>query len=136
MSTATQRLIEGDLNTLEKQKQSYELALKSARTPAARERHLRNVARLDEEIAGREEALRAVTPPHGTPLPPKLEQAPPPGTPSFASGRPSFPSVDVTGPYAALLDDPAARTRRTLMLAVALAFGLGFIAVAAMMVLR
>jgi hypothetical protein len=127
MSTATQRLIEGDLSTLQKQKQGYELALKSAQTPATRERHLRNVARLDEEIAGRLEALRAVTPPHGTPAP-TIEPGPTPRATSLAT-------VDVTGPFAALLDDPGARTRRIAMLAVAVAFGVGFAAVAAAMVL-
>jgi hypothetical protein len=110
MSTATQEFIRGDLTRLEQQKQRYELALRSATTPAARERHLRNVARLEDEIEGRREALQAVAA-----GPPRLEA----------------PMVDVTGRYAALIDrDPAVQARRTMVIAIGIAFLLGFIAVA------
>jgi hypothetical protein len=110
MSTATQQWIEVDLSRLEQQKQRYELALRSAPTPAARERHMRNVARLEEEIAGRREALQAVAP-----------------------ARPLIdaPVVDVTGRFAALIDrDPVLQTRRTVAIAIGIAFVVGFLAVA------
>ena len=111
MSTATQDWIEGDLSKLEQQRHLLALAARSATSPAARERHLRNVARLEEEIAGRREALQAVAPP-----PPRIEDP---------------VMVDVTGRYAALIDrDPAAHTLRAVAIAIGIAFVLGFIAVA------
>ena len=112
MSTATQEWIEGDLDRLEQQKQRYELALRSATTNAARERHRRNVERLEEEIAGRREALLAVTP-----SPASMEIEP--------------PLVDVTGRFAAIIDrDPVLHMRRTVAIAIGVAFLLGFIIVA------
>ncbi len=112
MSTATQEWIETDLDRLEQQKQRYELALRSATSPAARERHRRNVARLEEEIAGRREALRAV--------------APPPTTIEIDA-----PLVDVTGRFAKLIDrDPALQLRRTIAIAIGVAFLVGFVIVA------
>ena len=60
MPSETRRSLEHAIEQLAAQRRRYALALGAAPTDRARVRHLRNVERLDDEIAAHEEALAAM----------------------------------------------------------------------------
>lgn len=124
MSTATQKWMHGSVEQLLAQRERYALAVRSAKTNDARDRHLRTVARLDDEIEGMSEALVSLS---------RSSDAPPPTAPELR--RPSLlesPAADVvlTGPYARLDHGSAASDWRAFSLWVGVAFVVGFAAIA------
>jgi hypothetical protein len=126
MPSETRRSLERAIEQLAAQRRRYALALGAAPTDRARERHLRTVARLDEEIEAHVDARAAIassadvviaTPPHEDAL---LEQA----------------NTLVSGSYArGEVDEALGTPRATIARVITVAFAVGFLVVALAMAL-
>ncbi len=128
MSSATQKWMHGSVEQLLAQRERYALAVRSAKTNDARDRHLRTVARLDDEIEGMSEALYSLSRTED-------DDAGVGQSKSAALRRPALlerPVADVvlTGPYARLDGTSHASDWRALSLWVGIAFVAGFGAIA------
>lgn len=128
MSSATQKWMHGSVEQLLAQRERYALAVRSAKTNDARDRHLRTVARLDDEIEGMSEALYSLSRTEDDDAEAKRVEAPLLRRPTLLEG----PAADVvlTGPYARLDDGSHASDWRALSAWVGVAFVAGFAAIA------
>jgi hypothetical protein len=121
MDSATRRELEDAIARLDAQRRRYELAVDGAPSDRARDRHRRNVARLDEEIAAYTEALGALG----------STAAASPASPSAITLETSGAAALLSGPWARFdLDGELPLDRRLVTRLVVLAFAVGFVCVA------
>lgn len=130
MASATRRSIEHAIERLDAQRRRYALAVDTAPSERARDRHRRNVARLDEELAAHRDALHAMV------SAPDVAIVPAPARPTTPGsvGPPALVATGVamlSGHYARFeLEDALGLDRGALARLVAIAFVAGFLLVA------